>query len=194
MPDPGHAFLQRYLPWRRPFEVGFWVFNFLAAASVNSIIVLMDVDRAHLPFASWQPVAWEWSSNLALLALVPAVLAFERWKPLQFGLLRRNLPWHLLASVVFSLLHVVAMVAMWSYVLYLAFGPGRQDPPDRLDDPAFATAAQDRCDAALDTRRRHAGDRLLVQELLGDGGDMAVRSARRDDHVVAEARFTLDVD
>ena len=112
MPDPGHAFLQRYLPWRRPFEVGFWVFNFLAAASVNSIIVLMDVDRAHLPFASWQPVAWEWSSNLALLALVPAVLAFERWKPLQFGLLRRNLPWHLLASVVFSLLHVVAMVAM----------------------------------------------------------------------------------
>ena len=45
---------------------------------------------------------------------------------------------------------VVAMVAMWGYVLYLAFGPGRQPPPDRLDDPAFAVAAQARCDAALD--------------------------------------------
>jgi hypothetical protein len=44
---------------------------------------------------------------------------------------------------------VVAMVAMWGYVLYLAFGPGRQDPPDRLDDPAFAVAAQVRCGAAL---------------------------------------------
>jgi hypothetical protein len=45
---------------------------------------------------------------------------------------------------------VLGMVSMWGYVLYLAFGPGRQDPPDRLDDPAFAVAAQARCDAALD--------------------------------------------
>lgn len=44
---------------------------------------------------------------------------------------------------------VLAMVAMWGYVLYLAFGPGRQPPPDRLDDAAFALAAEDVCDAAL---------------------------------------------
>ncbi|MGK2949689.1 MAG: hypothetical protein ACSLFP_14045 [Acidimicrobiales bacterium] len=44
---------------------------------------------------------------------------------------------------------VVAMVAMWGYVLYLAFGPGRQPPPDRLDDATFALAAEDVCDAAL---------------------------------------------
>jgi hypothetical protein len=45
---------------------------------------------------------------------------------------------------------VVLMVAMWAYVLYLAFGPGRQPPPDRLDDPTFATSAQAICDAAHD--------------------------------------------
>ena len=45
---------------------------------------------------------------------------------------------------------VVGMVALWAYVLYLAIGPGRQPPPDRLDDPAFATAAEVRCDEALD--------------------------------------------
>lgn len=45
---------------------------------------------------------------------------------------------------------VLAMLAMWGYVLYLAFVPGRQPPPDRLDEPAFATAAQARCRAALD--------------------------------------------
>jgi hypothetical protein len=45
---------------------------------------------------------------------------------------------------------VVAMLTMWGYVLYLAFGPGRADPPDRLDDPTFARAAQERCSAALD--------------------------------------------
>lgn len=45
---------------------------------------------------------------------------------------------------------VVGMVAMWAYVLYLAFGPGRQPPRDRLEDPAFAVAAEARCSAALD--------------------------------------------
>lgn len=45
---------------------------------------------------------------------------------------------------------VVAMIGMWGYVLYLAFVPGRQPPPDRLDDPGFATAAQERCAEALD--------------------------------------------
>lgn len=44
---------------------------------------------------------------------------------------------------------VAGMLAMWIYVLYLAFGPGRQAPPDRLDDPTFATAAQARCEEAL---------------------------------------------
>ena len=45
---------------------------------------------------------------------------------------------------------VLLMVAMWGYVLYLAFGPGRADSPDQLDDPGFAVAAQVRCDQALD--------------------------------------------
>jgi hypothetical protein len=45
---------------------------------------------------------------------------------------------------------VTALVAMWVYVLYLAFGPGRQAPPDRLDDPTFATQAQAICEAAHD--------------------------------------------
>lgn len=45
---------------------------------------------------------------------------------------------------------IAAMVAMWAYILYLAIGPGRQAPIDRLEDPAFAAAAQERCSAALD--------------------------------------------
>jgi len=45
---------------------------------------------------------------------------------------------------------VLGLVALWVYVLYLAIGPGRQDPPDRLADPDFAPAAQARCDAAHD--------------------------------------------
>jgi hypothetical protein len=49
---------------------------------------------------------------------------------------------------VIVLILVVGMVSMWGYVLYLAIGPGRQDPVDRLHDPRFAEAAEARCDGA----------------------------------------------
>lgn len=51
---------------------------------------------------------------------------------------------------VLAVVTVVLLVSMWGYVLYLAFGPGRQAPPDRLADPAFATQAQAICEAAHD--------------------------------------------
>jgi hypothetical protein len=71
---------------------------------------------------------------------------------------------------------VVLLVGMWGYVLYLAFGPGRQPPPDRLADPAFATQAQAICRAAhaevdqlpraIDTE--DPGDRADVVEEAND--------------------------
>jgi hypothetical protein len=128
MPDSQQAILERYLPWRRTVEVGYWVIGFLLGATINSVIVLLDVQRAELDFATWQPVTWEWSSGLALLALVPAVIAFERRVPLEFGSLRRNLPWHLPASIVFSFAHVLAMVAMRKGV-YLAMGDSYEFGP-----------------------------------------------------------------
>jgi hypothetical protein len=48
------------------------------------------------------------------------------------------------------LIVVCALVSMWGYVLFLAFGPGRQPPIDRLQDPAFADAAEERCAATLE--------------------------------------------
>ena len=121
VPDPQSALYDRYLPWRRLVEPGFWIVSMLFGAALNSIIVLLDIERVHLDFAPWEPVTWEWSSNLVLLALVPAVIAFERRVPLEFGKLRRHLPWHLVASLVFCVLHVLAMVALRKGV-YAAMG------------------------------------------------------------------------
>jgi hypothetical protein len=110
-PEP-RPLLERYQPYRRLAETGFWVANYCLAATLNSITVLLDVERANLNFAAWQPAVWEWSSNLVLLALVPVVIAFERRFPLDFGTLRRNLPFHALASLAYSLIHVLAMVGL----------------------------------------------------------------------------------
>ena len=106
------TFYQRYLPWRRSFETGFWVVHYLVGAIANSITVNMDVRRMQLGFTPWQPAAWETSSALVALMLVPAVAWFTRRWPLHLDNWRRMLPVHLLASIAWSALHVAGMVAI----------------------------------------------------------------------------------
>lgn len=106
------SLLERYQPYRRYVEPGFWIVQYCLMAAINSVIVSLDVQRAGLAYPVWAPAVWEWSSHLAGLALVPAVIAFERRFPLHLDTLRRHLPWHVLGSVVYSLTHVIAMVGL----------------------------------------------------------------------------------
>ncbi|MEO8002360.1 MAG: hypothetical protein ABI644_10830, partial [Arenimonas sp.] len=55
---------ERYQPYKRWAEIGFWVFNCLIHLLVDSAVVLLDVDRLKLDFATWQPIVWETSSSL----------------------------------------------------------------------------------------------------------------------------------
>jgi len=109
---PAPSSYERYLPYRRSFEIGFWVTSALVNAIGNSVTVSMEIKRVGLDFAPWEPVTWEWSSGLMLLALVPAVVWFTRRFPLHLDTWRALLPRYLLASIGFSLLHVLAMVAI----------------------------------------------------------------------------------
>lgn len=118
----------RYQPWRRWVETGFWVGITLFNAITNSITVLIDVRRSGLDYASWEPVLWEWSSGLAWLALVVPIVWFTRRFPLHWDTWRRQLPWHVLASIVVSLLHVLAMVWMRT-VVYRAQGDSYEFGP-----------------------------------------------------------------
>lgn len=102
----------RYLPWKRAVEIGYWLLVTLINAIANSITVLMDVRRVDLDFASWEPAVWEISSGLLMLLLVPGLVWFTRRFPLHWDNWRRQLPWHLLGSVVFSLVHVFGMVGL----------------------------------------------------------------------------------
>jgi hypothetical protein len=84
----------------------------------------VTVDAADTPGASIDPA----------VADAPDQRSSRRWGPARLALVAV----------------VVGLVSMWGYVLFLAFGPGRQPPVDRLDDPAFAQAAEERCAAAVD--------------------------------------------
>lgn len=115
-PPPPLDWLARYRPWHQIVEPGFWVVLYCTQAAINSVVVLMDMDRVHLNFAAWEPAVWEWSSNLVLLALVPAVIAFERRWPLRLDTWRQNLRWHVLATLAYCVIHVLAMVAIRKFI------------------------------------------------------------------------------
>jgi hypothetical protein len=123
--SPAPSPLDRYLRHRRFYEVGFWVLFELVQATGNSVTVIMDVRRAGLPYAAWEPVVWEFSSCLTILALVPLLLQMDRRFPFRFATWPRSLLAHALATVPFSLLHVGGMVLLRK-LAYAALG-GRYD-------------------------------------------------------------------
>jgi hypothetical protein len=104
--------LDRYLRHRRAWEIGLWSAWFFLDAAANSVVVIMDLERRGLTAQWWQPVVWEYSSALLLLALVPAVLAFDRRFPFRGETWRRAWLAHLLATIPFSLAHVFGMVGL----------------------------------------------------------------------------------
>jgi len=112
LPLPPPTAWDRYQPWRRPVEIGFWVALYLFNATANTATVWMDIRRLHLGFSAWEPAVWEWSSALVALALVPGVVWFTRKVPLHFDTWKRALPLHLLGSLAWSALHVAGMVAL----------------------------------------------------------------------------------
>lgn len=110
-PTPPSVY-ERYQPWRRQVEVGFWLLVTLVNTLGNSITVLVDVRRTGLPFADWEPLVWESSSALLWLGLIPGIAWFSSRYPLHWGSWCRQLVRHLLASALASLLHVLGMVAL----------------------------------------------------------------------------------
>jgi hypothetical protein len=112
MPTSDSSWLARYQPWRRLAEPGFWVAVLTVQLVFNSIVTLIDLRRFDPSFPWGHPLLWEVSSALVIGGLIPLLAAFERRFPLRWGTLRANLPWHLLGTVVFCVIHVMGMVLL----------------------------------------------------------------------------------
>jgi hypothetical protein len=94
--------------WRRPFELGFWPVFAVVNTVFNGVIAQMD-NRSIPPWAPW---VWETSSSIMILALLPALIAALRRWPIGWETWQRNVPRHVLCSLVFSLIHVEGMVLL----------------------------------------------------------------------------------
>ncbi|CAN5311444.1 LytTR family DNA-binding domain-containing protein [soil metagenome] len=105
----------RYQQWRPYAEPAFWVLFFFVHGAANGWLSWIELGWSGLRnvyLKTWQIFALPGFASLALLALAPAVIAFERRLPLRWGLLRKNLPWHLLATVVYCIAHVLLAVML----------------------------------------------------------------------------------
>ena len=103
---------RRYLPWQGRIELAFWILAFVVPAFANTLVSLMDAQRDGRVLPAWQPALWEGSSALVSLLLLPALLALcSRW-PMHADTWRRRLPAYVVASVAWSILHVVGMVLL----------------------------------------------------------------------------------
>lgn len=103
---------RRYLPWRGRIELAFWALAFAIPAVANTLVALMDAQRDGELLPAWKPGLWEGSSALVSLLLLPALLALCSRFPLHADTWRRRLPAYVLASVAWSVLHVVGMVLL----------------------------------------------------------------------------------
>ncbi|SCX61395.1 LytTR family DNA-binding domain-containing protein [Variovorax sp. EL159] len=122
MGEPRKNLYERYEPIRRYVEVGFWIVLMTLQAAFSTVVAIVDAStRAAVPHPRWQVATWEVSSHFVLLLLVPALVATERWlAPLARNHLVRFLAWHAAASVVFSVVHVVAMFGLRALVYAMA--------------------------------------------------------------------------
>lgn len=97
--------------------------------SINATSVWMENNRDGSPgIELWEPFVWEYSSAVSNILIAPLLLWFFNRHPLQLTQIKRQILTHGLATVVYSLMHVVIMVMFreWAYAFTeqsYEFGP-----------------------------------------------------------------------
>jgi hypothetical protein len=97
---------------QRFWIVLYWLLNGTITAIVNSLSVVSDYARRELVIQWWQPVVWEFSSQLSILLLIPLIVLVDRKWPFSFTRVKVGVAQHLSFSIIFSLSHVCLMVLM----------------------------------------------------------------------------------
>lgn len=96
---------------------------FLAAvAIINALTITTEMERSGLAYDAREPWLLEFTSVLALFALVPLVGLYERRFPFSPDTWRSAIPWHILGSVLFSAGHILGMWLLRTLTYPLVIG------------------------------------------------------------------------
>jgi hypothetical protein len=94
----------------------------LAIGLLNTMSILTEAQRDGRILDPRMPFILEFSSVLAMAALAPLVILFERRVPFTAETWRSALLWHALGSVAFSLLHVALFIVLRTAAFALILG------------------------------------------------------------------------
>lgn len=103
--------------WRPWFFV---LFVALVVVAVNASSDFLEMRRAGLDFHWWEPLLWEITSAIVIVAMAPLIgWAVRRWPPTRDNLIRPGLI-HFGLTVPFAILHVIGIFAMRESIYWLA--------------------------------------------------------------------------
>lgn len=104
--------LAHYLRHRRKYEIALWALFCLLQWLGNVLVIRLETDWTQADFRIWEPMVWEASSLLVLVAMIPLILLFDRHFPLRIESLGRGVLAHAAFTIPYSLIHVAGMVAI----------------------------------------------------------------------------------
>ena len=123
--------LKHFQKYQQLYVVGalviFFVINALTLAT-SRIMEEVGNEAMGLPFKSWEPFIWEFSSAILVLLLIPFVNHLLKSQYIGWSKPMRTMCICLICAMIFSLCHVVGMVLIRELVYWLAgseyhFGP-----------------------------------------------------------------------
>jgi len=115
----GQAALERRVA-RRVFLI--MTLFLIAIGGLNALGILTEAQREGLVLDPRVPFILELTSVLAMVALAPLVILFERRVPFTAETWRSALLWHALGSIVFSLLHIALFIVLRTAAFALILG------------------------------------------------------------------------
>jgi hypothetical protein len=118
--------LTHYLRYRRWYEALGLVLYALISGLVNVAANKSELRHLHLTYLPWQPYVWEYSSATVVLIAIPAIVLFDRRRPITWSTWRINIARHFLATIVFSAFKVGGTIVLRK-IAYAAEG-GHYDP------------------------------------------------------------------
>jgi hypothetical protein len=108
----GQPALTHYLRYRHWYEAAALVLYALISGVVNVAANTTELKHLHLPYSPWEPYVWEYSSALAVLAALPAIVYFDYRLPISWNTWRVNIARHFIATIAFSFYKVGATILL----------------------------------------------------------------------------------
>jgi hypothetical protein len=113
--------MQHFAKYKLRYEIGCLFCFLFSNTTLLATSTIMEAKRHgnDLSFALWQPFVAEYSSAIGILLLFPGIVALLKKAPFNWQKIKTSIALYLLASAVFSILHVAIMVGLREIIYFM---------------------------------------------------------------------------